>query len=373
MARRVLVIPKGFIGDIILTSPVFEALKRSDPDVHVAVVAPPQFADFINRDTYVDEVIPFDRRKALSGWKGLRLFADQLRARAFDTAYVLQRSPRAALLVWLAKIPKRVGLLDSFLAPLFTRRVRVTPRHHEVVRSLEVVVGDLNSDVREEIENLAKSGPAPVSNLFSLRVPDVSIDEISAPLAGFLAQIPSQGYVILAPGSAWETKRWRADGFREVATALVKQGYAVVIVGAPDDSAACAEVCRDQQVPEGMLTNMCGRTSLFELIYLIRGSRGVICNDSLALHLASATKVPTVAVFCATSPLFGFGPWKNRALVVEKSGLFCKPCRRHGSRTCPTGTNACMKGVTSEQVLRAFSDVTLDEAKRKTGGSLHIV
>lgn len=371
MGKRVLVIPKGFIGDIILISPVFEALKRSAPDVHITALVPPQFADLVGRDIYVDEVIRFDRRKEFSGFQGLRVLAAQLKAQAFDVAYAFQRSPRTALLLWLAGIPNTVGFSDSLLSFLFTRRIRTTKRYHEVIRQLEVVQDDLNSDVKGEFEALTRSGPAPVSNLFSLRVPDVSLEEISAPLAGFMSSLDK--YVVIAPGSAWQTKMWRAEGFREVASGLIAQGYKVVVVGAPDDSEACAEVCRDRDLSEATITNLCGRTSLSELIYVIKGARGVICNDSLALHLASATKVPAVAIFCATSPQFGFGPWKNRAIVVEKGDLFCKPCRRHGSRRCPTGTYACMRGVTSTQVLEAFADLVPDDSKRKSSASLHVV
>ncbi len=372
MGRRVLVVPKGFIGDVVLTSPVFEALKRSAPDVHVTALVPPQFADYVRRDIYVDEVIPFDRRAEFSGFRGLRALAEQLRRHSFDVAYSFQRSPRTAMLLRFAGIEERVGLADSLLSFLLTRRIKTTKRNHEVLRNLEIVESDLATDVREEVRTLLRGGPVPVSDLFSLRVPQVTLDEISAPLAGYLSiQRP---YIVLSPGSAWETKRWRAQGFREVAVALVTRGYRVVVVGAPDDSNACAEVCRDLQLEEGAVTNMCGQTSLLELIYLIGRSRGMICNDSLALHLASASKVPTVAVFCATSPLFGFGPWKNRAVVVERTDLFCKPCRRHGSRRCPVGTNACMNGVGASEVLKAFDDLVCDDPKKRVAsGSLRVL
>ncbi len=372
MGRKVLIVPKGFIGDIVLTSPVFEALKRSAPDVHITVLVPPNVADFVRRDIYVDEVIAFDRRSEFSGLKGLKVFAEQLRGQQFDVAYSFQRSPRTAMLLWQASIRSRVGPADSLLSFLFTKRVHTAKKNHEVVRNLELIADDLTGEVHEGVQALSRVGPAAVSNLFSLRVPHVSVEEISAPLAGYLAiQRP---FVVLSPGSAWATKRWNARGFREVAIALIGQGFRVVVVGAPDDSAVCAEVCRGHSFEEGLLTNMCSQTSLLELCYLIKNSRGVICNDSLNLHLASASKVPTVAVFCATSPLFGFGPWKNRAVVVEKGDLFCKPCRRHGSRRCPNGTNACMDGVTASEVLKAFEDLIGENPKKRaTASSLRVV
>jgi heptosyltransferase-2 len=372
VAKRVLIIPKGYFGDIVLTSPVFETLKRSSPEMHVTALIPEQFVEFVKRDPYVDETLVFDRRGEFAGWNGLNRFAEKLRAKNFDVAYSFHRSPRTSLLLWRAGIPERVGYADSLLAFLYTRRVRKTPHFHEVVRNVELIQQDLSQEVQEEVATLTRSGPVPVSNFFSLRVPDVSLDEVSATINGYLAV--QQPFVVISPSSAWETKRWSTRGFREVAAALVAQGYRVVVIGAPDDSTVCGEVCRELNVSEGAVVNLCGRTTMLELIYLIRHAKAVICNDSLALHIASATRVPTVAVFCATSPLFGFGPWKNRAIVVEKSDLFCKPCRRHGSRRCPTGTNACIDGVSSGEVLRAFDALALDESKRRSGStSLHVV
>jgi heptosyltransferase-2 len=80
----------------------------------------------------------------------------------------------------------------------------------------------------------------------------------------------------------------------------------------------------------------------------------------MVLHMASAFKVPTVAIFCATSPSFGFGPWKNRALVVEDEQLQCKPCSRHGTRKCPLGIETCMK-LPAERVIEAADSLLAPE------------
>ena len=269
----------------------------------------------------------------------------------------------------MAGIKERVGYSDAHLGFLYTRRAAKISRHHEVIRNLEVVKADLNEECQGDIDALAKNGPAPVSQLFSLRIPECQPENISESVSNYIDGGP---YVVLSPGSAWETKRWHAKGFREVAEALVAKNRRVLIVGAPQDSSACDDVCTNLSTPTGAITNMCAKTSLVELMHLIRCSTAVICNDSLALHIGSATKVPTVAIFCATSPLFGFGPWRNRAIVVEKGELFCKPCRRHGSRKCPNGTNACMVGVSSGDVVRAFDELFADETAKR-GASLRIV
>jgi heptosyltransferase-2 len=119
--------------------------------------------------------------------------------------------------------------------------------------------------------------------------------------------------------------------------------------------------------------NLCGETSLLDLVELIRGASVVVCNDSVALHIASATQTPVVVVFCSTSPRFGFGPWGTEARILEKDGLFCKPCSRHGRRVCPNGTNACMTGVTSSQVVQAVCQLRSNRELNAGSSQLHVV
>ena len=75
MTKKILAIPKGFFGDMVLTTPVFEAFRRGAPGVHVTVVVPPSVLPLAKSDPYIDDVIVFDRRKDYPGWGGLRASA----------------------------------------------------------------------------------------------------------------------------------------------------------------------------------------------------------------------------------------------------------------------------------------------------------
>jgi heptosyltransferase-2 len=70
------------------------------------------------------------------------------------------------------------------------------------------------------------------------------------------------------------------------------------------------------------------------------------------MHVACARGVPVVAVFCATTPALGYGPYGARARVVQ-ADLACRPCGRHGGRRCPRGTEDCMRLVDPARVLAA--------------------
>lgn len=364
MGKKVLLIPKGFLGDTFLTTPVIAALKHSS-DVHISVVCSSTTAEFVRRDPLVDDVIVYDRRTSEKGFRGIRLFAERLRNERFDVAYSFHRSPRTSIVLRLARIPERVGYSDSYLSFLYTRTVRKDLRCHEVVRNLSLVQSGLGEGAQRDLLALKDASTAEVS-WADIRVPDSDAEKISPVVAEFLAR--PEPFVVLSPGSAWETKRWHTEGFQGVARSLDQRGLRVVVVGAPSDS----EVC--ERVTEGTLgIDLCGKTSIEDLIALIRRAACVVCNDSLALHVCSATKTPVVAVFCATSPRFGFGPWRNRATVVEKSDLFCKPCRRHGSRSCPTGTNACMTGVSSAEVVCAVDAFLGEQGSRESAVRLRVV
>jgi heptosyltransferase-2 len=72
-----------------------------------------------------------------------------------------------------------------------------------------------------------------------------------------------------------------------------------------------------------------------------------------------------VAVFCATTPALGYGPWGARSAVVE-ADLACRPCGRHGGDACPRGTEDCMQLVRPAAVLAAASTLL---AMPRTAGS----
>jgi heptosyltransferase-2 len=84
---------------------------------------------------------------------------------------------------------------------------------------------------------------------------------------------------------------------------------------------------------------------------LVDRAQVVISNDSAPMHIAVARGVPVVAIFCATTPGLGYSPYTSNAVIVEKKELSCRPCGRHGSHSCPLGTDACMREVSVTEVL----------------------
>src|SRR5437762_1948337 len=161
---------------------------------------------------------------------------------------------------------------------------------------------------------------------------------------------PGPGPLVgVAPGSVWATKRWAPEGFAAVIAALAAEGARCVVLGAPDELALAEEIDR---LAGGRATVLAGRTDLATLVAVVDRLALLVANDSPPIHIACARGVPVVAVFCATTPALGYGPWGPRAAVVE-ADLACRPCARHGGRRCPRGTEDCMRLVAPAAVLAA--------------------
>ena len=322
---RILLVQTAFFGDVVLSTPVLAALRQEFPSAELWMLTTPAAKQLVERDPLLAGVITFDKNGAERSVGALRRKAEELRRMGFDRAYALQRSARTAVLLWWAGIPHRVGFSAARLGWLFHEQRPRDAALHDVLRNLQIV-GD------------------PAVYPQDLRIVAPADHEVTEELRSQI--LCGRRVVVLVPGSAWRTKMWDWRGYREVARRFAAQGDAVVVVGSAAERPLAELVCGNLPV-----ANLCGKSSMSELVWVISKAAVVVCNDSMALHLASAAKVPTVAIFCATSPSYGFGPWRNEAQVLEVDGLPCKPCSRHGGKHCPTGTWACSQELSPARVF----------------------
>ena len=343
MAMKVLIVQTSFLGDVVLSTPVISALKRKFPTADLYALTTPIAKELVNRDPLLAGVLTYDKHNRERSFSALLNKAKELRKYKFDMAYALQRSFRTALLLKLAGIRNIIGFDKAgFFTKLFYTRVRHRPSElHDVLRNLSIVC---DGDPKEFQDT-------------SMRLFAPNKDEVSYEVSSIVEKYPN--YIVIAPGSAWETKRWSEEGYQEVFDVLLKSNkYVPLVVGNMAEREIASYV--SQVRPE---FNLAGKLSISETMFLVSRAKAIICNDSMMLHLGSAFKIPTVVIFCATSPSFGFGPWQNKAKVVEYINLKCKPCARHGTHTCPNGTNDCMKKVSSFDVLSALQEIMGEDIK----------
>jgi ADP-heptose:LPS heptosyltransferase len=163
-------------------------------------------------------------------------------------------------------------------------------------------------------------------------------------------------------GSVWPTKRWWPTGFALLIQLLSqKHDCQILLFGGPEDATVVADV---EQRSGVSCINLVDKVSLRELPAAISRCQIFVTNDSGPMHVAVARRVPTVAVFCATTPDLGFYPYTNDAIVIGKE-LVCRPCASHGGRRCPLGTEDCIRQVSPSVVAAAVERLLLAEERGK--------
>jgi heptosyltransferase II len=329
-----LVIQTSFLGDVVLTTPLLTHLAKHGP---VDVVTTPAGGSLLEHHPAVRRVIRYDKRGADSGISGLRSLAAQLRGAKYGAAYLAQGSWRSAALAFFARIPVRIGFDSSGGALLYTEQIRYRRDLHHATRLLQLSPDETALD---------ELGP-------SLYPRTIDRDAVSELLA--TAPFGEAPFVALAPGSVWATKRW--PSFAELA-AQIPRRFGIVIVGGAEDGELARTIVA--QAPTRAL-DATGRLSLLASAELIGRAAGLVTNDSLPQHLASAMGTPTVTVYGPTLPAFGFGPLAQRHAIVEHPpGLECRPCSAHGPQRCPRGHFRCMREISAATVSAAFLPLVQD-------------
>ncbi len=328
---RVLVIQTAFLGDVVLTTPLLEALAQRHGAVDV--VTTPAAAPLVETHPSVRRVISYDKRGKDRGLSGFVRLGRALRAAHYEVAFLPHRSLRSALLALLARVPRRIGFADGW--PLLYTEPRARP-----------VDG-------HEIDRMLALAQAP-SGSFAPRIYPTPGDEQTA--AAFLAAAGVRGvdeFVTLAPGSIWGSKRW--PYYQELAGRLAPR-CVVVVVGGPEDSALGEAIVKAVRRAGGRAVDACGRLTLRQAAVLIRRAMLLVTNDSAPLHLASAMGTPVVALFGPTIPEFGFGPIAADDATLGVTGLVCRPCSDHGPPACPLGHHRCMKDLHVATVLATIEE-----------------
>lgn len=148
----------------------------------------------------------------------------------------------------------------------------------------------------------------------------------------------------LNPGATYgSAKRWYPSEFAKVANHFGKT-YDIVIFGGPNEVEIANEV---EKLIDTKITNLAGKTDITTLIEKIAGLSLFITNDSGPMHIASAYKVPTVALFGPTKHDETSG-WNNPNGYIISHNLDCAPCMK---RVCPLKTHECMKSIKADEVI----------------------
>ena len=289
---KVLFVRLDSLGDVVLTTPCFEAIKRRYPSARVDVVVQPNVAPVLEGSLHVDRVFTL-----AAPWHGIwrpGTVADaawmmrRLRRERYDYVITLRRDLDDALFARLCGGSETLGFYARRTRPLLSRWVRFQPRKHTVDNHLRLMslLGCEADDISPTVTCTAEGG-----------------EEASSLLAEAGEERPLIG---LAPFASSEAKT--LDPSR--AAALIDRlsetlQVQVVLLGGCADRANAADILSRAAGPA---INLVGRTRIPALCDVLRRCSLLVCVDSGPMHLAAALGTPTVAIFGEEDPA-SWGPY----------------------------------------------------------------
>lgn len=307
--KRILVIKLRHLGDVLLTTPLFSALKDRLPDAQIDAYIYKEAAPMLEGHPAISSLLLYDtKKKKGSLWQRLVYEASllrQIRRKNYDLVLNLTEGDRGTMAAYFSGALIKVGFVPKgrWQKRVYTHLVKHCPGlRHTVERNLDVIrrIGIFPAlDERElffSIEDAEKK---------------------------FLGPTP---FILIHPTSRWLFKCLPVPKMRELVTQLLQRGKQVVITSGPDPQEQ--EMAR--AIGEGFPVQiLAGQISLKQLGALIASSERLICVDSVPFHMASALKKPVIAFFGPTSDVT-WGPWRNPHAHVLTQNLPCRPCYQDG-------------------------------------------
>ncbi|WP_163557866.1 lipopolysaccharide heptosyltransferase II [Halomonas sp. NO4] len=332
-APRILVVGPSWVGDMVMAQSLFKTLKTRHPGCYLGVVAPAWSQPILERMPEVDEVASLAADHGEFGWRARRSLARQLRGR-FDRAIVLPRSWKAALVPFLARIPRRTGFTGEQRYGLLNDR-----------RALDKTV--LDQTVKRFVA-LGLPPEAAARGDFAIPRPRLKVDgdnQAALREALGLSRRPAIG---LMPGAEYgPAKQWPLAHFRELAERLVADGFEVRVLGGPKDAEAGETISADV----AGVHNLCGKTRLADAVDMLADCHQVVTNDSGLMHVAAAVGTRVQAVYGSSSPTYT--PPLSGNAEIHYLALECSPCfERH----CPLGHTRCLVDLSPLRLLQAIRE-----------------
>jgi heptosyltransferase-2 len=360
---RILVRSTNWLGDAVMTTPALIRLREKFRDSHIALLAPEKLREVWTLHPAVDEVIPF------AAGEGLLSTAKKLRAGKFDLALVLPNSPRSALEVFLAGIPQRTGYARAwrnfFLTQTVASRTGAVKMHKRSEAEIkQLIAGDSKLKIQNskfspaahqihEYLHLAAALGANAEPMPPCLVVSPGEEEAAIRKFGLLEAVKDARPVFgLNPGAEYgAAKRWPAEKFIATAREIQQRTNCVwILFGGKNDQPLTAQIASAIHDSRFTIHDLAGKTSLRELMSLLKLCRALLTNDTGPMHVAAALGTPVVVPFGSTSPELT-GPLSSEDVRhhILKSDAPCSPCFL---RECPIDFR-CMNGIGVERAVAA--------------------
>jgi ADP-heptose:LPS heptosyltransferase len=361
--RSILIVRNDGLGDNILTAPLLRAIRQRFRLAKISLLTSPLAAGLYRCCPYVDTIYVQDRAphfqpllRVAEVWRMAgRLFRDA----RFDLAILPrwdQDGDGGVLMAVMSGAPERLGYstcvnpdehprnrgLDRFL----THRLLDTSVKHEVLRALEPARHLGIADPDEKLELWPCAADHQWARAFE--------ETLAVPVGGRL--------IVVGIGGAVARRVWPRDRVLELARRIATMGPATfLIIGGPEDRSAGHVIAAAADI---RAINLCGGPSLNQLAALFQRADAYIGNDTGAMHLAAAARLPCVVISChplGATPAHANSPERFHPWGVPYTHVRPNPMERACRGACQGAAAHCILNVSVDDVLSQWLAFVGDE------------
>lgn len=318
--NKILVIQTASIGDVILATAVVEQLHREYPHAYIDFLVKKGIEPIFDAHPFIRQVLIWD--KSIK-WKSWRRLLQTIRRQRYDIVINIQRFFLTGLWTILSNAKETRGFDKNPCSFFFSKKVPHTIQKgvHETDRNYALIA---------DLVHFPKERP----RLYPLNFPPIVHDNTL--------------YYTISPASLWNTKQYPFEKWIELIRLLPKNAF-IFLLGGKKDQLLCQKI--KEAASDYQIEIKAGKLSLLESAALMSGAKMNYVNDSSPLHLASSMNAPVTAIYCSTTPDFGFGPLSDQSYIIQNAQCECKPCGLHGKKNCPKKHFDCGYKIDTQQFL----------------------
>jgi len=325
--KKILVIQTAFIGDLIMTTSLFPAIKDIYPDAEIHTLTIPPAEVLLRNNPFISKRFVFDKKNSFfTKVKSFFSLVFKLRKEKYDIGMSVQHYLTNALLMKFSNIKLKIGRTKMRFVD---EKVYFPNKIHNRLRVL-TLLEPLSKNVRQHDTHIY--------------IDSESEDRIKSQLQ------TKDKNICIAPGSVWHTKKLPKYKFIEIIKLL--KDYNIYLIGSPQETELCNEIMQEANHPS--IYNFAGKLNLLESSALVKNMDLMLCNDSAPLHIANAVETTVFAFFGPTIKDFACFPYREQDKIIEID-LDCRPCGKHGAKSCPLKHHNCMEMIDVKSVVNSVN------------------
>jgi len=319
--KKILIIRLSSMGDILLTTPLIRSIKKQNPEVQIDFVIKEEFIELVKNNPNLTDIHVYSKQSFEK-----QILINTLISNNYEIVIDLQNNIRS----------------KEITKPLHSQTFRFKKNDAKKFILVNFKINRLKN---------APSIPVRYAEAAEINLDDEGLDLFTDYVADPRLDL-NEKYIGLCPGAKHFTKRWPKEYFIELGKKLESSGYKVVLFGGLSEEELIGKIANQLSSP----VNLCG-DSILQSAADMKMCKSIYTNDSGAMHLACAVKVPVIAFFGSTVKEFGFFPYRANSIELDVENLPCRPCTHIGRKSCPLIHFKCMKDIKPDFAFNSLNSL----------------